>query len=245
MELGLKGKRALVEGSSSGLGFAIAQLLVEEGAKVAVASSNQERVKKAVKETGATAFFAIDLDQKGGGTALVRSAYEALGGLDILVTNSGGPKAGPFLEIEFADWEAGFRRLYMSAVESIHTVLPIMKMQKYGRILLMTSDAAKEPIPGLTVSNGLRPGLLGLMKSISSEVASSGITVNSVLPGFIKTEHMAKLKLDEKKLTESIPAGRFGDPREVAALCAFLVSDQARYITGQAISCDGGLLRSY
>lgn len=245
MELGLKGKRALVEGSSSGLGFAIAQKLAEEGAKVAVASSNLERVKKAAKEAKAAAFFAIDLDQKGGGTDLVRLACEALGGLDILVTNTGGPKAAPFLEVGFSDWEAGFRRLYMSTVESIHSALPIMKKQQYGRIVLMTSDAAKEPIPGLTVSNGLRPGLLGLMKSISSEVASFGITVNSILPGFIKTERLAELQLDERKLIETIPARRLGEASEVASLCAFLVSDQARYITGQAISCDGGYLRSY
>ncbi len=244
MELGLKGKRALVQGSSSGLGFAIAQTLAEEGAKVAVASSNPERVKKAAKEAGAAAFFAIDLDQKGGGTALVRSACEALGGLDILVTNTGGPKPAPFLELELSDWEAGFQKLYMSAVESISSALLIMKKQKYGRILLITSDAAKEPIPGLTLSNGFRSGLLGLMKSISSEVAPIGITVNSVLPGFIKTKRLKELQLDEK-VVETIPARRFGEPSELAALCAFLVSDQARYITGQAISCDGGYLRSY
>ncbi len=245
MELGLKGKKALVEGASSGLGFAVAQALSAEGVRVAIASSNHGRIQKAGSEIGAAACFQADLDEPGAGSALVEKAVAALGGLDILITNTGGPKAAPFLEISSKDWEEGFRRLYLSAVESIQAALPIMKKQKWGRILLLTSCAAKEPIPSLTVSNGLRSGLLGLMKSISSEVASEGITVNSVLPGFAKTERLSHLNLDEEKILSQIPAKRIGEPGEVAALFVFLASGAASYITGQAIACDGGYLRSF
>jgi 3-oxoacyl-[acyl-carrier protein] reductase len=193
----------------------------------------------------AAAFFEADLDQPGTGAALVEKAAQSLGGLDILITNTAGPKAAPFLDISSSDWEAGFRRVYLSAVESIQAALPLMKKQKSGRIILLTSCAAKEPIPNLTVSNGLRAGLLGLMKSISNEVASEGITVNAVLPGFAKTEALGRLKLAEEELAAQVPAKRIGEPREVAALFVFLASEAASYITGQAIACDGGFLKSF
>lgn len=245
MELGLKGKKALVEGASSGLGYAIAKALVHEGVRVAIASSSLDRIKKAAKEIKAEAFFEANLDMPGAGSSLVEKATHALGGLDILVTNTAGPKAAPFLDISIGDWEAGFRRVYLSAVESIQAALPIMKKQKRGRIFLLTSCAAKEPIANLTVSNGLRAGLLGLMKSISNEVAAIGITVNSVMPGFAKTEALSHLNLDEEKLASQIAARRIGEPHEIANLFVFLASDAASYITGQAIACDGGYLKSF
>lgn len=245
MELGLKGKKALVEGSSSGLGLAIARALIAEGVSVAVVSRQLSKSEMVAKEIGAAAYLSADLDQKGAGKKLVLNAAQTLGGLDILITNTGGPKAASFLEIESSDWEEGFWRVYMSAVESIQAALPIMKKQKNGRIILLTSCAAKEPIAGLTISNGLRSGLLGLMKSISAEVAANGITVNSILPGFANTERLAELKLNEQSLLAQIPAKRIGEPSEVAALFVFLASSAASYITGQAIACDGGLLKGF
>ena len=245
MELGLKGKKALVEGASSGLGYAIAEALVAEGVRVAIASSNIDRIKKAASEIGASAYFEANLDNPGAGSALVEKVAQDLGGLDILITNTAGPKVAPFLEISTKDWETGFQRVYLSAIDSIRAALPMMKTQKHGRTILLTSCAAKEPIPRLTISNGLRAGLLGLMKSVSNEVAGDGITVNSVLPGFAKTEALSRLKLDEEKLVSQIPAKRIGEPREIAALFVFLASEAASYITGQAIACDGGYLKSF
>jgi len=245
MDLGLKGKKALVEGASSGLGVAIAEAFVKEGVQVAIASSSLERIKKAGSEIGAAAFFEVDLDKPEAGSTLVEKAAASLGGLDILVTNTGGPKVASFQELSSKDWEEGFRHLFMSAVESIQAALPIMKKGNWGRILLLTSCAAKEPISSMLISSSIRAGLLGLMKSVSNEAAPFGITVNSVLPGFIKTERLSHLNLDENTILSRIPTKRMGEPREVAALFAFLVSDAASYITGQAIACDGGYLKSF
>jgi len=245
MNLNLKEKRVVVAGASSGIGFAIAKSFVEEGARVAICSGNPQKLESAAKEIKAEAFFPLDLDQSGGGTQLIRLAKEALGGIDVLITNTGGPKGASFQSLSLEDWEAGFRRLWMSAVESIREVLPSMREQKSGRILLLTSVSAKEPIQGLTLSNSYRAGLLGLMKSISREVAADGVTVNAVLPGYTKTERLSELGADEKSLCAQIPAKRLGHPEEVANLFLFLASSAAAYITGQAIACDGGYLHSY
>jgi 3-oxoacyl-[acyl-carrier protein] reductase len=245
MQLGLKGKKALVEGASTGLGYAIAKGLANEGVRVAIASSNLDRIEKAASEIGAAVHFQADLDEPGAGLALVERAASLLGGLDILITNTGGPKVAPFLEISSKDWKEGFQRLYMSATESIQAALPLMKKQKWGRIILLTSCSAKEPIASMAISSSIRSGLLGLMKSVSNEVAFDNITVNSVLPGFIKTERLSHLNLDEEKIVSLIPAKRLGKPGEVADLFVFLASDAASYITGQAIACDGGYLKSF
>lgn len=244
MDLNLQGKKVVVAGASSGIGFAVAQNFIQEGAKVAICSSHPEKLALAAGRMGAAAFFSLDLDLPGSGTKLIQLAKEALGGIDILVTNTGGPKAGLFQGLTLDDWEEGFHRLWMSAVESIRAVLPLMREQRFGRIILLTSVSAKEPISGLTLSNSYRAGLLGLMKSISREVAVDGITVNAVLPGYTKTERLAELGVDEKNLTAQIPAKRLGNPEEIAALCLFLSSSGAAYITGQAIACDGGYLHS-
>ncbi|MBI5272567.1 MAG: SDR family oxidoreductase [Chlamydiia bacterium] len=245
MDLGLKGKRVLVEGASTGIGYAIAQAFVEEGAYVAIGSSDPEKIKKAASTLGIDAFFSVDLDREGAGASLVQSAAKRLGGLDVLVTNTGGPKAGYFGSLSMKDWESGFRRLWMSAIESIHAALPLMQPQRAGSILLLTSVAAKEPMDGLTLSNSYRAGLLGFMKSLSREVAPHGVTMNAVLPGYTKTERLAELGHQEEEILRQIPMKRLADPSETAALFVFLASSRARYITGQAIACDGGYLRSY
>lgn len=245
MDLNLKGKRVVVAGASSGLGFAIAQAFVQEGARVAICSSHEEKLRAAATEMGAFCSFCLDLNQPGKGKELIRLAIGQLGGIDILVTNTGGPKSGCFQDVALKDWEEAFRSLWMSAVESIHEALPAMRAQKGGRILLLTSVSAKEPIHGLTLSNSYRAGLLGLMKSMSREVASEGVTVNAVLPGYIKTQRLSDLGLDEKTFISQIPAKRLGQPKEIASLFVFLASEAAAYITGQAIACDGGYLHSY
>ncbi len=242
MELGLKGKKALVLGASSGLGYTIAKALGQEGVRLAITSSNEDRIQKASKELQAIPLVA-DFDKAG--NDLVQKAVNSLGGLDILIANTGGPTKGQFLDIDGAEWEKNFHRVFLSAVEAMQAAIPMMKKQKHGRIILLTSCAAKEPIANLTTSNALRAGLLGLMKSVSTEVAKDGITINSVLPGFVRTDALARLKLDEEKLLAQIPAARLGTVEEIANLFLFLASDAASYVTGQAIACDGGYLKSF
>ena len=244
MDLKLKGKRALVQGSSSGLGRAIAEALIAEGAQVVISSRNADKITQIAKQIGAHGGIAADLTLPGAGAGLVKMAEKHLGGIDILVTNTGGPPKGPFEEITSVQWQEGFQSLWLSATESIRAALPGMRERKWGRILLVTSAAAREPMPLLNVSNGLRAGLLGLTKAISNEVAIHGVTINALLPGFTDTERLQELKVPKEKITSQIPAGRIGKPEEFGALAAFLASEQAAYITGQGIACDGGYLRS-
>lgn len=243
MDLGLKGKRALVMGSSMGLGRAIAQTLSDEGAVVALCARNEERLKKAAKEMNAAAAIAVDLSKPLAGAKLVEDVIAKFGGIDILVTNTGGPPAGKFMDTSAEAWQVGFQGLWMSAADAIRAALPSMQKQKWGRILLVTSIAAKEPLGGLTVSNGLRAGLLGLTKSLSQEIAADGVTINALLPGYTKTERLEELGVSDEKIANQIPARRLGRPDELAALTAFLASNHSGYITGQAIAVDGGYLR--
>jgi 3-oxoacyl-[acyl-carrier protein] reductase len=243
MDLHLKNKRVLVQGSSSGLGFAIAKAYAEEGALVAICSRDKKRIREAALQIPRSIPFLCDLSETGSALFLVEEVSKKLGGIDILITNNGGPPKGAFSDLSMEKWQEGFQSLWISAIESIKASLPFMKEQKWGRILLSTSTAAKEPIPSLTVSNALRSGLLGLMKTISQEVAPFGITVNALLPGYTKTERLEELGISDEILAASIPAKRLGKPEEFAALATFLGSEQASYITGQAIACDGGLIR--
>jgi 3-oxoacyl-[acyl-carrier protein] reductase len=243
MDLGLSGKRALVLGGSSGLGRAVAAALVKEGARVAVASRDQARIEAAARELGAALGFTADLSQPEAGRRAVERASEGLGGVDILVCNTGGPPAGAFATLTDAQWREGFQSLWLSTVDAVQAALPRMREQKWGRVLLVTSAAAKEPIPGLTISNGLRAGLTGLAKSLCHEVAPDGVTVNCLLPGYTATERMKQLGVDEAKMAAQIPARRLGRPEEFAAAAVFLASVPAGYITGQALAIDGGYLR--
>ncbi len=244
MNLGLQKKRVLVQGSSSGLGLAIAKAFAAEGASVAICSRDQKRIEQAAKEIPGAVGFVCDLDKKGAPTQLVKDVVSKLGGIDVLVVNTGGPPKGLFADLSLDAWQEGFQKLYLSAIESMQAALPHMRKQKWGRILFSTSTAAKQPIAKLTVSNSLRSGLLGLMKTVSQEVAAEGITVNALMPGSTRTERLAELGRSEAELVQEIPAKRLGEPEEYAALAVFLASQQAGYITGQAIACDGGLIKA-
>ncbi len=240
MDLGLKGKKALVIGSSAGLGRGIAQTLIAEGATVAICSRDSIKLEKAKSEMGAALAVSADMTVAGSAKQMIETVLKNFGQIDIVVINTGGPPKGFIQDVTSQQWQEGFQSLWMSAVDVINGVLPTMKEKRFGRILLVTSAAAKEPIAALTISNGLRAGLLGLARSISHEVASYGITINSLLPGHTDTERLTALGIDKAKIIEHIPAGRLGTTREFGALAAFLASDLAGFITGQAIVADGG-----
>lgn len=243
MELGLARKRALVMGGTSGIGFSIAKALLAEGAQVAICGKNEVKLEKAAKELKAHFAVPCDLNLPSAGKELTQKVIAKMGGIDILICNTGGPRKATFEETNEQDWLQGFRGLWMSTVDSIQGALPGMRAAHWGRILLITSVAAKEPMPSLTISNGLRAGLLGLTKSMSNEIAADGITINALLPGFTRTDRLKELNLPEEKMTAQVPARRLGEPEEIAALATFLASTQAGYVTGQTIACDGGYLK--
>lgn len=241
MDLGIKNKKALVFGASAGLGKGIAHALSQEGAQVAICARSENKLKTTQTEINAKMIVQADLAEKGSAQSAVNQVLKAWENIDIVVINTGGPPKGMMEQVSPEQWQEGFQSLWMSTVDIINGVLPKMKQQKWGRILLVTSAAAKEPIPALTISNGLRAGLLGLARSISHEVAPYGITINSLLPGHTDTERLTALGIDKSKIIEHIPAGRLGTTREFGALAAFLASDLAGFITGQAITADGGM----
>jgi len=243
MDLGLNGKRALVTGGSRGLGRAIALSMKTEGAQVAICARDKERVREAALEIGALE-YARDLTPKGAAEALARDVISAIGGIDVLVVNTGGPPQGSFESVNDDAWATALDGIFMSAVGLIRASLPGMRERKWGRIMIVTSVAALEPHPGLILSNAIRPGLHGLVNALSREVAGDGITVNAILPGYTLTERIVELGVGDQQVAEQVPAKRMGKPTEFAALATFLASEQAGYICGQTIACDGGLLRS-
>jgi len=244
MDLGLKDKRVLVMGASMGIGRGIAESFIREDAKVAICARNEDRLNKVAAEMHANLAVQADLSQKTDVSRLMETVVKEFGGIDVVVFNTGGPDIGQFLDIPVEKWESSFQGLWIHVLQGLQFVLPKMQEQGWGRILLVTSVAAKEPVPGLTISNAFRAGLLGLVNSVSKDVASQGVTFNAIMPGYIKTERLADLNVDESVLVENVPAKRIGLPKEIGSLCTFLASEQASYITGQAIACDGGLLKS-
>jgi 3-oxoacyl-[acyl-carrier protein] reductase len=165
--------------------------------------------------------------------------------IDILVTNTGGPQKGNFLEVSTEQWKNDYQALWLSVVDSLKVAIPKMTENKYGRVLMITSIAAKEPLAGLTTSNGLRAGLEGLARSMANEFSGDGVTFNLILPGYTNTDRIKALSLSEEKIKQMVPAGRLGEPEELAALACFLASPLAGYITGQSIAIDGGVLKSH
>jgi 3-oxoacyl-[acyl-carrier protein] reductase len=259
VNLGLEGKVALVCGSSRGLGRAVADELAAEGASVALCARDAERLDLAageIERTGA-AVLAVpaDLAVAGEPTRVVESCLERFGRLDILVANGGGPPAGTFETLRPADWDHATALLLKSTIELTASALPAMKARGWGRILAVTSIAAKQPVENLMLSNSLRAAVTGFAATLAREVARDGITVNTILPGYTNTERVTELNeanarregVDpaeiQARLEAEIPLGRLAEPREFAALAAFLVSERAGYITGGAFAADGGWLR--
>lgn len=250
MDLGLKDRRALVTAASKGLGRACAEALINEGAKVHIASRDPKAIEKTGGAIHATAWSAVDVSKAGEPEALVEAAAAKLGGLDILVVNAGGPPPGTFQTTALESWEAGFHLTLMSAVRLVKAALPHLKESGQGRIIFITSVSVRQPIPNIVISNSLRGGVTGLAKTLSRELAPDRITVNCLAPDAILTDRMRQLAVargmdpeeEVKRLGEAAPMRRLGDAGEFGAACAFLCSRHAGYITGQTLGIDGGSL---
>ena len=245
MDLGLDGRTALVMGASSGLGLATAEALREEGANVVMFARREELLREHADRLQATAvpgdvFRREDLENA------VESAVNAHGGLDILVLNGGGPPPGPASHVSEEAIERAVELLLRPVVTMTEAALPHLRRSGQGRIISISSVSVIEPIPGLALSNAVRPGVWGYLKTLSVEVARDGVTVNAVAPGRIATARMAELYGGEPPQSEAaaIPVGRFGEPRELGDVVCFLASKRASYVNGAMVRIDGGLSKS-
>jgi 3-oxoacyl-[acyl-carrier protein] reductase len=254
VDLGIEGRVALVMGASRGLGRAIAGSLAREGARVAIASRSHERIEGAARELtgksgGEVVPFVADAEDLERLAALPGEVGEALGPVDILVTNTGGPPPGGALAHGLEEWERAYRGLVLAPRVLIKAVLPGMRERGWGRIVNVGSQTTIEPNPALALSNSHRMATVGFFKTLAREVAGDGVTVNTVATGRIATQRLAELagtSLEEveERARGEIPAGRLGRPEEYGDLVTFICSDRAAYLTGTQIPLDGGLLHS-
>lgn len=242
MDLGISGRRAAVAASSRGLGFATAAALAREGVQVALCGRDAGRVEEAARRIGASAVpLVADVSTVAGATGFVEAATEALGGIDILVANAGGPPAGDFASVEdVEEYARAFELNALSAIAMCRAAVPAMQAAGWGRVLAITSVAVRQPIPTLILSNTARAGLTGFLKTLAREVARDGVTVNSIQPGFHATERITSLHADTSALAAAVPAGTIGDADDFGTVAAFLCSEPARYVTGVALPVDGG-----
>jgi len=260
MDLGLRGKVALVAAASKGLGRAIALELAAEGARIAMCARGEDALFRARDEialaTGAEILaVAGDVSKSDDVHRITTAAFDKFGRVDILVTNAGGPPSGKFESLTPDMWQQAVDLTLMSVINLTSRVLPGMRERKWGRIINVTSIAVKQPIDGLMLSNSIRSAVTGFARTLANEVARDGITVNNILPGYTRTERVDQLagaaaaregttsEAARAKWEAEIPMGRLGDPREFAALAAFLASERASYINGTSITVDGGWTR--
>ena len=258
MELGIRGRTALVTGASKGIGRAVARALADEGARVFLVARSRERLAELadeLRERGAEAdFLALDLSREDAAERVI-AALEGFGEAELFLGNTGGPPPGTAEELPPEAWSRAFGELFLPMVRLVRGLLPTMKARRFGRIVLVTSISVKEPVENLALSNGVRAGLTGYLKTLSKEVAPHGITVNAVAPGYTKTERVESLfshqarregvPVEEvyRRYEEKIPMRRLGRPEEIAAAAVFLMGVPAGYITGQTLVADGGLTR--
>jgi 3-oxoacyl-[acyl-carrier protein] reductase len=260
MDLGLKGRVALVAASSQGLGKAVALALACEGAKLALCARRADAIEAAAEEIRKTAGVevlarAADVTDREAVRRLVAETVERFGRIDICVTNAGGPPSKTFAETTPEDWAAAVDLNLLSVVSLAREVLPVMQKQRWGRLITITSVAVKQPIDGLILSNSVRSAVSGLVKTLANEYGKHNVTVNNVCPGYTRTERLTGLaarvaqnegtarEAIEQRWTGQVPLGRLGEPEEFANVVAFLASERASYITGASIAVDGGLVK--
>jgi 3-oxoacyl-[acyl-carrier protein] reductase len=255
----LEGRTALVTGSSAGLGLAAARALAARGARIALSSRGGPKLQQAKAALAAEAEEVIavpaDVRRPDDLEELVSHVEERLGAIDILVANGGGPRVKPAVELDEADWQEAIPLAFLFVPRLCRLVLPSMRRRRWGRIVAINSVSSRQPIPGLALSNALRPAVLGYLKTLSQEVAVDGVTVNAVLPGYTRTERQEELAAAIAERTgrdaeevlagqgTDIPLGRMARPEEIGEVIAFLCSPAASYLTGQALSVDGGYVR--
>jgi 3-oxoacyl-[acyl-carrier protein] reductase len=260
MELNLTGKTAIIAASSQGLGYGIAEQLIKEGANVMLSGRDEEKLKKKAAELqsagpGKAAYQKTDITNVQEIKQLISKTVETFGGIHILVNNAGGPPAGSFEDLTDEQWQNAFELNLLSYVRLIREALPYLKVQG-GKILNIASSSIKEPIPGLILSNTFRTGIIGLAKTLSSELAPYNILINTIAPGRIATDrvkHLDQVNADkqgvareaiEEQVKAGIPLKRYGTPEEFGKVAAFLVSDANSYMTGSAFLVDGGMVKS-
>ncbi|WP_116999533.1 SDR family oxidoreductase [Desertimonas flava] len=235
MDLGLQGRRAAVAAASGGLGLASARALAAEGATVAICGRDRRRIDEAAAEVGpGTIPLVVDVASAAGGAAFVAAASEALGGLDVLVTNAGGPPAGNFADTAVEAYQAALELNLLSVVGMVKAAAPAMQAQGWGRIVAITSLAVRQPMPNLILSNTARSGATSFLKTAARELAGSGVTVNSVQPGLHATDRVKQLYGDDASF------GEIGDPADFGGIVTFLCSEQAKFVTGLQLHVDGG-----
>lgn len=251
MDFGLKGKTAIVTAGSKGIGLATAHLFAREGANVAICGRDANTLARATQDLkahgGAVFSMPCDVSDKKVLLAFSAAAKDALGPANILVNNAGGPRPGGFSDVADDDWQKAFELTLMSAVTMTSSVLADMRKAGWGRIINISSYSIKQPIPQILLSNVMRLGVQGWAKSLASEVARDGITVNTVCPGWTLTDRVKSMLTDEtasEAIHTEIPMQRLGTPDEIAAAVLFFASTQASYITGTALQVDGGIVRS-
>lgn len=252
MDLGLKNKIAFIGGSSQGLGKSVALELAKEGAHVIICGRNREVLEKTKIEiekggSGDVFSFVADLSLEADRLRIINEVISRFKKIDILVTNTGGPPTGKFEDFNNDDWQKTVNLLLISAVDLIKGFLPAMKHQKFGRIITITSQAVKQPVANLILSNTIRVSLVGLMKTLANELGEFNITVNNVMPGYTNTNRLKSLLEQNPEMNSAIneiPLKRFGNPEEFAAAVTFLASERASYITGVSLPVDGGWIKS-
>jgi 3-oxoacyl-[acyl-carrier protein] reductase len=242
MDLGLRGRTAIVCGASSGMGLAVAEALAAEGANVAMFARRRDLLELEAERIGALPVRG-DLTNLQDLERLVQTTMEAFGGIDVLVNNGGGPPRTPAAELTDDALESAVELLLLSAVRLTNLCLPHLRQSGHGRVVNITSSSVREPIDNLALSNSVRPGVVGWAKTLAREVGPDGVTVNSIAPGRIETERLAEVYANrppEEDLA-TIPLRRFGQPREIGDVVCFLASDRASYVTGTVVAVDGGL----
>lgn len=261
MDLGIKGKTAIVTASSTGIGKSVAEALVAEGVNVAICSRSKEKLIEASKDIknkfGHEPFWCVcDINSQNDIENFYKAVMQQFGTVDILVNNCGGPIPGYFTDLTEDDWNDAFKQVLLSVIRFSHLVLPEMIKKEWGRIINITSVAVKQPVHNLILSNSFRAAVTGFAKTLSNEVANKNITVNNVAPGYTLTHRLYELAVNRAKssgksheeilveMAKDVPMNRLGGPEEIAALVAFLASKQASYITGTTIQVDGGSTKS-